>query len=229
MARRLRRLGTVLLGLALAGAADARTESTCFGTPAEGRLESGWRLPRSGPNYTAYSLVGVLAGRTYLHSRVYRVVTAAYASLADSHPDLVFMYGETGFEEGGPFEPHKTHRNGLSVDHMVPMRDAEGRSVHLPTSPFNKLGYEIELDSEGRYEDLRLDAEAMAELLFALHRAAVEEGIGIWRVIFDPELQPLLHSTSRWPYLAEHLELSTNRSWVRHDEHFHADFRVPCR
>lgn len=219
---------TLLLVACFAPAATARSESTCFGSTSDGRLENGWRLPRSGPNYTAYSVLGVLAGRTYVHSRVHRVMTAAYEALARSAPDRIFMYGETGWEEGGPFEPHKTHRNGLSVDHMVPMRDAAGRSVHLPTSPWNKLGYEIELDSQGRYAELRLDAEAMTELLYALHRAALDEGIDIWRVIFDPALQPLLHGTPRWPYLAEHVQLSTKRSWVRHDEHFHVDFRVPC-
>lgn len=138
------------------------------------------------------------------------------------------MYAETGFETGGSFKPHKTHQNGLSVDHMVPMRDADGRSVHLPTSPFNKLGYSIELDGQGRYEDLALDAGAMAELLHQLHLAAIAEGISIWRVIFDPELQHLLHTTPQWPYLEEHIQFSKQRSWVRHDEHFHVDFRVPC-
>lgn len=208
--------------------AKAKPESTCFGTTSKGRLDNAWRLPRSGSNYTTYSSIGVLAGRTYVHSRVYRVVLAAYGKLAESSPDAVFMYAETGKKNGGPFAPHKTHQNGLSVDHMVPMRDEDGRSVHLPTSPFNKLGYDIELDSKGRYEGLVLDAVAMSELLYELHRASLSEGIEIWRVIFDPKLQSLLHQTPRWQYLSEHLEFSRKRSWVRHDEHFHVDFRVPC-
>ena len=118
--------------------------------------------------------------------------------------------------------------NGLSVDHMVPMRDANRRSAHLPTSPFNKLGYAIELDEKGRYQGFELDADAMAELLFELHRASLAEGIEIWRVIFDPKLQSLLHATPRWQYLEENLEFSRRQSWVRHDEHFHVDFDVPC-
>ncbi len=221
-------IATLALALTSADGADAETASKCFGTTSSGRLENGWRLPASGPNFTAYSRIGVLAGRTYVHSRVHRVLLAAYESLAVSAPTKIFMYAETGFESGGPFKPHKTHQNGLSLDHMVPMRSADGRSVHLPTSPFNKLGYAIELDDRGRYEDLVLDASAMAELLYQLHRAAVAEGISIWRVIFDPKLQPLLHPTPRWPYLEQNIQFSTRRSWVRHDEHFHVDFRVPC-
>ena len=225
----IRLFAAVLLGLLVLSAGSlAEAESVCFGTTANGRLEGGLRLPSSGANFTAYSTLGVWAGRTYVHSRVHRVLLAAYAALAESTPDVVYMYAETGKKSGGKFSPHKTHQNGLSVDHMVPMRDSEGRSVHLPTSPFNKLGYSIELDAQGRYRGQVLDAEAMAELLYQLHRAAVAEGIGIWRVIFAPELQPLLHSTPRWPYLEKHVSFSTRRSWVRHDEHFHIDFSVPC-
>ncbi len=219
---------TLLLVHLSATASRAEPESTCFGTTSEGRLETGWRLPTSGPNYTAYSTIGVLAGRTSVHSRVHRVLLSAYAALAESSPRTVFMYAETGKRKGGPFPPHKTHQNGLSVDHMVPMRDAGGRSVHLPTSPFNRLGYDIDLDSRGRHGDLALDSLAMTELLYELHRASLAEGVEIWRVIFDPQLQPLLHDSPRWPYLEKHLEFSRRLSWVRHDEHFHVDFRVPC-
>ncbi|OOF30883.1 hypothetical protein BZJ20_08950 [Salinivibrio proteolyticus] len=30
-------------------------------------------------------------------------------------------------------------------------------------------------------------------------------------------------------YLKQHIQLSTRRSWVRHDEHYHVDFAVPCQ
>jgi len=143
-------------------------------------------------------------------------------------PNTVFVYGETGSEDGGQFDPHKTHQNGLSVDFMVPVLDAAGDSVPLPTSMLNKWGYDLEFDDSGRLDDLRIDYAAISEHLYQLHRAANDAGVGIWRVIFDPNLQPHLHATKRWAYLVKNMEFSTKRSWVRHDEHYHVDFKLEC-
>jgi penicillin-insensitive murein endopeptidase len=68
----------------------------------------------------------------------------------------------------------------------------------------------------------------MAQHLVALERAARAHGVGIQRVIFDPQLQPHLRRTEAWPALAGRVRFSTRRSWVRHDEHYHVDFAIPC-
>ena len=99
----------------------------------------------------------------------------------------------------------------------------------LPTSVFNKWGYDIEFDSQGRFDELTIDAEAISEHIYQLHLAANRLGIGIWRVIFAPDLQPLLHGTARWEYLREHVTFSDRPSWVRHDDHYHVDFEVTCQ
>jgi len=224
------RLFVALIGwLMAAGPLLGAEASVCRGMTAKGRLEHGCRLSRSGPNFEAYSSLGVSLGRTYLHCTVARVVEAAYAKLAKEHPDLRFVYGETGFEEGGPFKPHKTHQNGLSVDFFVPVRNGRGQSVPLRTSALNKWGYNIEFDGRGRYEDLHIDFDALTLHLAALNEAAKREGIGIARVIFDPKLQPLLKRSPEWRRLKGSIPLSPNPSWVRHDEHFHVDFAVPCK
>ena len=70
--------------------------SVCYGTPSNGRLEGGVQLARSGPNFEAYSSLGVVAGRTYVHSKVADVVSEAYAALARSEPDVKYVYGESG-------------------------------------------------------------------------------------------------------------------------------------
>lgn len=160
---------------------------------------------------------------------MYAVVLEAYERLATEMPDRVFVYGETGWNDGGQFKPHKTHRNGLSVDFMVPVLDESGASVELPSSILNKWGYDLEFDSNGRLDDLKIDFDAIAEHIYQLDIAAKRSGIGIWRVIFDPQLQPQLRNSPRWPYLEQNVRFSTNRSWVRHDEHYHVDFDVPCR
>ncbi len=204
-------------------------ESICYGTTSNGRLEGGVKLPSSGENFTSYSFIAELAGRTYVHSTVRDIVIGAYDRLLTDMPDKVYKYAETGFETGGRFKPHKTHRNGLSVDFMTPVVDEEGRSVHLPTHPFNKFGYNIEFDDHDTFDDLKIDYEAIGAHIVALHKEAKKHKVNIWRVIFDPKLQPKLFATRYGGYLKRHVQFSKRRSWVRHDDHYHVDFAVPCQ
>jgi len=203
-------------------------DSTCYGTTSSGSLKDGVKLPASGENYTNYSRAAILAGRTYVHSEVMHIVVSAYEALELSHPDKVFKYAETGKKNGGIFKPHKTHQNGLSIDFMTPMKNSKGKSVHLPTHVFNRLGYDIELDSNNQYKGLSIDYEAMAAHIAELHKIAKAQGHDLWRVILAPELQPPLFDTEYGNYLAKHVQFSKNRSWVRHDEHYHVDFEVAC-
>ena len=48
-------------------------------------------------------------------------------------------------------------------------------------------------------------------------------------VIFDLALEPLLHVSKSWPILASRVRFSTKPAWVRHDEHYHVNFAIPCR
>lgn len=222
--------GTVAIAsCVLAVSAAARAASQCYGTHERGALREGCKLPASGANFTAYSPLGVTAGRTYVHCAVATVLAEAYAEVARTHPQLRFVYGETGFASGGPFEPHKTHQNGLSVDFFVPVRDEKGRSVPLPTSAANRWGYDLEFDKRGRLGKLTIDFDAIATHLLALQRAAKAHGVGIRRVIFDTELQPRLRAARNWSRLAGTIKLSTERGWWRHDEHYHVDFTLPCK
>lgn len=218
----------IILSLIFSGSALSE-DSTCYGTTSNGRLENGVQLPASGENFVGYSAAARLAGRTYVHSKVKEIVVLAYRDLALEHPDKIFKYAETGFKNGGKFKPHKTHRNGLSIDFMTPVIDSQGKSVHLPTHALNKLGYNIEFDEDGLYEGLLIDYEALAAHIVSLHRQAKKAGYDLWRVIFDPALQPKLLKTKYADYLAENIQFSTKRSWVRHDEHYHIDFSIPCR
>lgn len=212
-----------------AAPAAASAESVCHGTPARGRIEHAVQLPASGKNFRAYSAVGVSLGRTYAHARVAAAVTDAYAALAERAHAQTFVYGETGFAKGGPFKPHKTHQNGLSVDFFVPVLDAKGRSVPLPTSALNRYGYDIEFDADARYRDLRIDFEALGEHLYALDQAGRRSGARIGRVIFEPAFLPKLFATRRGPYLRDRITFVRGKVWWRHDEHYHVDFVAQCR
>ena len=228
--------------LALAGsmlstlmcATVSAADSVCHGIPSKGRIEHAAELPASGRNFRAYSVVGVSLGRTYTHALVADAITAAYAALAERTPAKTFVYGETGFARGGPFKPHRTHQNGLSVDFMVPVVDAKGRSVPLPTHAGNRYGYDIEFDADARYRidakrSLRIDFEAIAGHLYALDRAGSSVGAPIERVIFEPAYLPKLFATTRGAYLRKHVAFTRGKVWWRHDEHYHVDFAVACR
>lgn len=204
-------------------------QSICFGTTSNGRLENGVELPASGKNYIGYSSITRLAGRTYVHSSVRSIIVNSYKTLEQEQPDKVYKYAETGFKNGGQFKPHKTHRNGLSVDFMVPVINKKGKSVHLPTNPLNKFGYNIEFDTQGQYGTLSIDYDALAAHIVVLHQEAKAQGYNLWRVIFDPKLQPPLFKTKYSAYLKKYITFSKKRSWVRHDEHYHIDFKIACQ
>lgn len=219
---------TLILLIAIFPIICAAEQSICYGTTSSGTLKNGVKLPANGNNFTNYSRAAILAGRTYVHSEVERIVVAAYQALEKSHPDKVYKYAETGKKNGGPFKPHKTHQNGLSVDFMTSVKDKSGRSVHLPTHALNRLGYDIEFDSSNQYKDLSIDYVSLAAHIVELHKQAKKQGHDLWRVIFAPELQSALYETEYADYLRSHIQFSKKRSWVRHDEHYHVDFEVAC-
>lgn len=68
----------------------------------------------------------------------------------------------------------------------------------------------------------------MAAHIVELDKAARNKGYKLWRVIFAPELQAGLLKTPDAEYIRKNIQLSSKRSWVRHDEHYHVDFQIPC-
>jgi penicillin-insensitive murein endopeptidase len=207
-----------LISIFLLPVLAAAVESTCYGTTANGRLENGVALPNKGTNFRSYTALGGILGRTYVHSRVRDVIVNSFKALEISRPETVYVYGETGKRYGGSFKPHRTHQNGLSVDFMVPVLDSKDRSTPR-----------IEFDAKGQHGSYRIDFEAMASHLLALKQEMDRAGIGMWRVIFDPQLQPYLFKTKSGSLLKQNnISFSMKRSWVRHDEHYHVDFIVAC-
>lgn len=209
---------------------ESRRPSVSHGTPASGSLEHGKRLPTSGPNYRAYSLLGALLGRNSVNSRVRATVIDAYAAVAQTLPDVQWVYGETGWPRGGRFPPHKTHQNGLSVDFMVPVRDLAGDPARLPTWPWRRFGYALEFDSTGRgtgsIRGVVIDFPAIAAHLLALADATPRHGLAIDVVIFAPELERRLLAAPGGDQLRGRVRFTRRPPWVRHDEHYHVNFRV---
>lgn len=211
----------------LRSAPGTHRPSQCFGRVNGGSLKNAWKLPRSGPGFEAYSTLGWSLGRTYVHSEVYAFVLAAYRDLHESHPELRFLYGETGWKKGGRFRPHRTHQTGISVDFMTPVKDGTGKPTVLPVGPGNKWGYGIDFDERGAWQGLTIDFEAMALHLAALRRAAAARGVPIAKVVFYPPLRKKLKGTATWDQISD-LPFTTREAWVRHDDHYHVDFGVRC-
>jgi penicillin-insensitive murein endopeptidase len=208
---------------------DGDQRSQCYGTASGGSLAGGRRLPYAGQNYRAYSILGFLLGRTFVHSAVRDAMRDAYAQLGRSHPELQFVYAESGWPWGGSFRPHKTHANGTAADFLVPVRTLDGQVSTVSTSPFNLFGYANEFDSAGRSGAYRLDFEAMALHLLGLDQAARSHGIRIRRVIFDVGLQPKLAAAGPGLQVLRRLSFNKQQAWVRHDDHYHVDFEMACR
>lgn len=220
------KVSAVLLAAVVVGA-PARG-ATCYGTVGHGRVDGAVQLPAQGPNFVAYSRLGVELGRTYVHSVVHDIVVDGYAKLEKAAPGRFFVYGETGRVHGGRMPPHRTHQTGLSVDFMVPVLDETGRSVPLPSTPLNKYGYGLEFDKSGAIPGLRIDFDAMAEHLYQLAAAAQQRGVTLDLVIFDPQLLKRMLGTRRGGDLRTTIPFMRARPWIRHDEHYHVDFRIPC-
>lgn len=204
-------------------------ESTCYGTSSKGRIDHAVPLPSAGNNFISYGREPELAGRTYVHSKVSRIILAAYQTLEQQAAGKVFKYAETGFKKGGPFPPHKTHQNGSSVDFIVPVLDQNHLSVQLPTQKNNRYGYDIEFDNNGRYAQYHIDFDALGAHLVALHQAAAHEHSKITRVIIDPPYHANLYASKHGAYLKQHVTLQKQKAWVRHDEHYHVDFDLDCK
>lgn len=222
--------GVIVVAIAVLSflALENDAPSVCFGSPGKGRLENAKRLPLSGENFSAYWTVGWLIGRTSMHGWVRDAIADAYNVLLKDNPDRIFVYGEAGWPWGGRFWPHRTHQNGLSVDFVVPVRNADNRSMALPRSMLTGGFYAVEMDGKGQFADGRIDFDAMAAHLLALHQAGKTGGAPIRRVFFDPALQPMLFSTPEGRELASQVRFSKNRSWFRHDAHYHVDFELRC-
>jgi penicillin-insensitive murein DD-endopeptidase len=204
-------------------------ESICYGIPSNGKIDNAVQLPSSGANFNAYSDVSVTLGRTFVHTQVREIIVAAYRELEQALPDVKFVYGETGWKNGGSFKPHRTHQNGLSVDFFVPVRDSAERSVALPTNIANKFGYDIEFDSHAKFRDYAIDFDAMGEHLYALDIAAKKLKAPIKLVIFDPAYLPKLFAAKRGDYLKSNVKFMQTKAWVRHDEHYHVEFSIGCK
>ena len=92
--------------------------------------------------------------------------------------------------------------------------------------PSTSSGYGIDFDDRGVNGDHSIDFDALAAHLHHLDRAAEANGLAIEVVILAPNLQDELAAAEHGRALVRRLRFSRNPSWVRHDDHYHVDFRL---
>ena len=202
-----------------------------------GQLEGTRSLPPRGKGYRTYSYFGSALGRQYAHHKVIQTLETTFANLHES-TGQTFDIAEIGAKHGGKFLPHFTHREGMSVDIMTPMKKGD-KAARLKTGPFSLWGYCWHIDpkshkqnglkwdapSTSKYPHLcptipiesqqEVDFEVLREMLTELKRTAKSEGGSIAFVIVAPAFVPHLQGLG--------VRLSTRASLV-HDDHIHVEF-----
>lgn len=82
-----------------------------------------------------------------------------------------------------------------------------------------------ERDRSGRAAGCTVDFAAIAVHLTALAESAARHGLEVERVILAPEFLPRLAVAPGGDALVRRLPWLRSEAWVRHDEHYHVDFR----
>lgn len=195
--------------------------SLAIGSVSNGSIKNAKRMNFEGENFTTYSFACYMLGRTFVHDKVRAAMLESYRTCEQSCPDIQFVVGEIGRKHGGSFAPHRTHRNGMSVDFMTPLlyKGKPKTSHHL----LNLWGYRFEFDNKGKKDNWEIDYETTARHLLTLDKAAKKNGLRIKKVIFDPVLRPYLLATPTGQRI-KHLPFTKNRVIIRHDDHYHVDF-----
>ena len=141
-----------------------------------------------------------------------------------AYPGRKYIYLEMGWNGGGNFPPHRTHKKGTSADFLTPMQSAKGNTLlNLPISITNRWGYDLRLSPQGQYQNMELDAKGLIAHLAALEKAANKQGWRIERVILDPPLVALLKKHPNFERIKA-IPFMQGKAWFPHDGHYHVDF-----
>lgn len=138
---------------------------------------------------------------------------------------------ECSDKKGGKVLLHRTHRNGLSIDFMVPKLKEQKQARF-----FDRLGlwhYLLNFDGSGKLrlnKKVSIDFETMGRHIIALDNAARENGLVVKKVILKIDLKDDFFSTPagrevkrRGIYFARNLSPAVDRM---HDDHYHVDFAL---
>ncbi len=227
--------------------------SISHGTRSDGSLENAWLVPYSGRNYKYFSFYSYyIMDNAYLNDKVCKALVDAYKTCEATTPGVLFRYMECSDHDGGPVYFHKSHRNGLSVDFMMPK--IKNGQPFTSLDSWGLAHYFLEFDNSGKLtktypflnfihpylsnivgrnlidEDIDIDFESIAKHIIALDDACRKENIEIRKVIMKLELKDEFFKTTtgrkvkiRGIPFAQKLPPAVNGM---HDDHYHIDFKI---
>jgi murein endopeptidase len=130
--------------------AEARwRESRALGTPDDGRLVRGVRLPASGIHFFTWDPLlhrrPDRPGRRWGTDLLVRTVLRVVAGYAAAHPNAPRLgIGDLSRRHGGPFGPrHASHQNGLDVDVYYPRLDRRERPPRVAAQVDRRLAQDL--------------------------------------------------------------------------------------
>lgn len=210
---------------------DRTGESRSKGTVSNGSLENGYLFPFSGSNFHYFDTTSYLNNRAFVNGRVLKATLQAYEILETQLPGRNFGIMECSNERGGEISPHRTHRNGLSVDFMTPL--LRNNTPYTDLDFAGAVHYLMDFENNGQYKEdasVTIDFETVAHHLLVLNDAASKNGLKITKVIWKTELRDeLFASPSGKKLLATGIYITTNLTPLintLHDDHYHVDFEL---
>lgn len=204
----------------------------------DGSLQGTRSLPPFGSGYRTYSLFGSALGRQYGHHKVVETIEDAFTNL-HQQTGQTFDISEIGHRHGGRFLPHKTHRTGMSVDIMTPMKNSDGSPARLTTGPLSLWGYCWHIDPishklngyqwdvlpDSTYPTLcptipmssnkEVDFDTLKVMIRELAKVAKSKGGRVKYVIVAPSFVSSLKGVG---------VPITTKAKILHDDHIHVEF-----
>lgn len=206
--------------------------SESVGTTGNGSLKNAYQIEYRTDNSKYFSFTSFyLLGTGFVHSKLYETLVESYKECESTCPGIKFRSMECSLKNGGKTLIHRTHRNGLSVDFMVPkIKDG------MPYKAYDRIGlchYLLNFDSAGRLKinkKVSIDFETLGRHIIALDNAARKNGLAISKVILKINLKDDFYSTDsgkevkrRGIYFAVNLSKTID---MVHDDHYHVDFKI---
>jgi penicillin-insensitive murein DD-endopeptidase len=206
--------------------------SISTGSAGNGSLENGYQVDYKSNNAKYFSFVSYyILGTAYVNSSLYQTLKDSYKECETTCPGVKFRIMECSLRKGGKTLIHRSHRNGLSVDFMVPKKK-NGKQIRI----YDRIGllhYLLNFDSVGRLKlnkKVSIDFDLMAKHIIALDNAARKNGLAIRKVILKIDLKDDFFQTKdgkeiqrRGIYFARNLTKTLN---TLHDDHYHIDFKI---
>lgn len=202
------------------------------GSVRQGKLHNGWLMPFEGENFHYFSRFSYyILNNAYVNSSVYKTLTDAYTTCASTCPGKEFILMECTRKNGGQMLFHWTHQNGTSVDFMVPTTRKDEKKTW--TTRWGLLHYLLQFNQDGQLtinHKTTIDFETMAKHILALDDAAHQNGLKIYKILFNTNMLDELYATPSGKELQQrdiriipHLSNLVNRY---HDDHYHVDFDI---